>query len=183
MMMSYFVNTYNYLKYNWKYIFRDFKNGINNLIQWFPIIWCDANWDNYYIFKVLQFKIKNTSKYINKHRRYEGYERDVEIINTCVNLIDKIISIYYEVEYQDYYKTKFLFKPILGTTKSLLEDTIVENNLQKYFGKYPNDCRRAKGDIKSKEVSLALTISMQRHERAIKLLFILIERNIQKWWD
>jgi len=176
-------NTYNYLKYNWKYIFRDFRKGINNLIIWFQIIFQDSNWDDYYIFKVLQFKIKNTSKYINKHQRYVGCERDVEIMNTCVNLIDKIISSYYEVEYQDYYKNHFTFNHISGTDQSLLKSNVDENNLQKYFSKYPNDCRRAKGDINSKEISLALTLSIQRHERAIKLLFTLIERNIQKWWD
>lgn len=32
------------------------KNGIWNIIRWFPVIWEDRDWDDYYIFALLYHK-------------------------------------------------------------------------------------------------------------------------------
>jgi hypothetical protein len=40
-------------KYYHKYI----KQGVKNLIYWFPIIWKDRNWDSHYIFEIMKHKL------------------------------------------------------------------------------------------------------------------------------
>ena len=39
--------------------FRNIKYGFYNLFKWSLIIWQDKDWDQYYIYKILQFKLKN----------------------------------------------------------------------------------------------------------------------------
>lgn len=41
---------------------RDFKYGIRNLIDWFPIIWRDRDWDYHYLLVMLSFKLKRISR-------------------------------------------------------------------------------------------------------------------------
>ena len=49
-------------KFDGKYLHRDIAQGIKNLIKWFPIIWKDRNWDDSFIFDILQFKLQNQAK-------------------------------------------------------------------------------------------------------------------------
>ena len=42
-----------------KTIFYSLIYGIKNCIKWFPIVWKDRNWDELYIYMLLQFKLKN----------------------------------------------------------------------------------------------------------------------------
>jgi len=162
-----------------KYIPYNIKRGIKNLIKWFPIVWKDADWDHSYIMYALRFKIKNTADYIEKHNRYVGCERDVEIMRLCVRLFDALEKDIYELEYQDYYETLFSFeKEARGLSKS--SETIIKDDLKTYLAKYPNDYRRIEKDT---EIRDALRLGRNRHMRATKILFTLIERNIYKWWD
>ncbi len=39
--------------------FKDLKQGFINLKRWFPIIWKDRDWDDDYIFVLLEEKLKN----------------------------------------------------------------------------------------------------------------------------
>lgn len=37
--------------------FKDFFNGIRNLVVWFPVIWRDRDWDWQYLSDIMQFKL------------------------------------------------------------------------------------------------------------------------------
>ena len=63
---------YRWFKWEFKYLHRDIAKGIKNLWKWFPVIWKDRDWDNYFIFEALKFKLKNTANYLVKHDRYKG---------------------------------------------------------------------------------------------------------------
>ena len=150
-----------------KYFFYDVKMAIGNLIKWFPIAIKDRDFDHYYIMQVLRFKINNTSKHIAEHQYYVGYERDVEIMDTCVRLIDKIQNEDYAVEYQDYYS---FLRPKQ------------EDNSEEYFNLYPNTYRKVSKRCDNKNLIL-LEMGAERHKKAIRILFRLMENNIEKWWD
>ncbi len=158
---------------------RLFLEGIKSTIKWLPITWNDKDWDHAYIMKALCFKIKNTADYIEKHKRYENWERDVERMRLCIRLFDALEKDIYELEYQDYYESLFDFeKEERGLSKA--SETIVKNDLKTYLKKYPNDYRRIEKDT---EIRDALRLGSNRHLRATKILFTLIERNIYSWWD
>ena len=183
---------YRWFRWDAKHAHRDIAQGFRNLWKWLPIIWKDRDWDDHFIFEVLKFKIKNTAKYIKKNNRYIGCERDVQTMMTCVRLIEKIQNQFYDLEHTDYMDQKFSFEKIEDSDLSKLNIETISENLSDYFSKHPNIHRRAlKSSITREkwyynEVSdqtLAMWMSHYNHNRARKILFSLMERNIEKWWD
>ena len=179
---------YRWFRWDAKHAHRDIAQGFRNLWKWFLLIWKDRDWDDHFIFEALKFKIENTAKYIKKNDRYIGCERDVQIMMTCVRLIEKIQDQFYDLEHTDYMDQKFSFEKIEDSDLSKLNIETISENLSDYFSKHPNIYRRA---LKSEkwhysEVSdqtLAMWMSHYNHNRARKILFSLMERNIEKWWD
>jgi hypothetical protein len=165
---------------------RMFFRKVKNMIRWFPIIWKDEDWDHRYIFEILKFKLKNQAKYIGDKDRHTRAKRDAEIMNLCVRLMDKVQTEYYNVEYLDYEESKFNFIPIEGTTNSKLEIEHISDNLDDYFNKYPLVykevvCQHIHNN--PDKYRIAMYMSRINHDRARKLLFKLIEENIEGWWD
>jgi hypothetical protein len=175
-----------------KYYHKTFKTGVKNLIYWFPIIWKDRNWDSHYIFEIMMHKIKAQSKYIGERDIHTRAQRDAEIMMTCVRLMKRIDDEFYSSEYSDYHKTKHWFEPVPGDERlSSWESRILEENFDEYFAKYPLIYKRVldgegvfgrEGREDDKQI-IAMNIGHINHERARKLLFKLMEQNIERWWD
>jgi hypothetical protein len=163
------------------YRIKQFFRRIYNLYRWFPIIWKDQDWDHYYIFEVLKFKLKNQAKYISKRGNHLSAKRDAEIMMTCVRLIKKIQDEYYSCEYQDYCKIdiKFVDSKSHPDMHEVEIETLSEH-FNDYFKKYPRIYNQVKTEDKHKT---AFTIARINEERAHKLLFKILEQNIRRWWD
>jgi hypothetical protein len=176
-------------KYKGRHAHRNFIAGVKNLFKWFPIIWKDRDWDDHFIFEILKFKLKNQSKYIGRYDRHVSAKRDAEVMMTCVRLIDKIQTEYYAVEYMDYHKTEFHWDDCEDRPEhKQLRIEELEENFDNYFVKYPNIYKRVintkKSIFKKDEKSgIAMNMAHINHERAIKLLFNIMEKNIERWWD
>jgi hypothetical protein len=170
-LISFFQSLINkniYLKWNfeWRFWISDISIGIKNLITWFPIIYKDRNWDSHYIIEILKFKLKNQSKYIRDRDFYVNAKRDAEIMMTCVKLMELIQDDFYSCEYLD-------------------------KNLDNYFIKYPRIYKKVLNgegpfkaqwkDLNEKKNTIAINIGYINHIRARKLLFSLLENNIEKW--
>jgi hypothetical protein len=175
-----------------KYYPKMFKTGVKNIIYWFPIIWKDRNWDSHYIFEIMMHKLKAQSKYIGARDIHTRAQRDAEIMMTCVRLMKQIDNDFYSSEYSDYHKTKHWFEDVPGKEGySSWESRLLEENFNDYFKKYPLIHKRVlagegpinrKGRKKDKQV-IAMNIAHINHDRARKLLFKLMEQNIERWWD
>lgn len=180
-------------EFKYQYLWRDFKTGVKNIIYWLPVIWKDRNWDHRYIYTILQHKLKAQSRYIGDRGIHISAERDAEIMMTCVRLIDKVGDEFYNSEYSDYHKDKHWFTSAGKYGYIKWNSRTLEENFDDYFTKYPLIYKRVmKGegvftldgkdsdDIKQR---IAMNIGHINHERARKLLFKLMEQNIEKWWD
>ena len=177
-----------------KYLHITIKRGIQSDWYWFPIIWKDRNWDSHYIFEIMIHKIKAQSKWIGERDIHTRAKRDAEIMMTCVRLMKLVQDDFYSSEYSDYHKTKHWFEDVPGKEGySSWESRILEENFDDYFKKYPLIHKRVlngegvfqldgenRADINQR---IAMNIGHINHERARKLLFKLMEQNIQKWWD
>jgi len=170
------------------YKIKQFFRRIHNLYRWFPIIWKDQDWDQHYIWEILKFKLQNQAEYISKHDRHTRAQRDAWLMRLCVKLIDKIQTEYYEMEYMDYEKTEFVFTPsnhCEGCQEMNIK--LISDNLDDYFKKYPLIHRRVMKEKvpfnTNNRRGVALNISYLNHNRAKKLLFNILEQNIEKWWD
>ena len=175
-------------QYYHKYV----KYGIKNLIYWFPIIWKDRNWDSHYIFEILSHKIKAQSKYIGSRDIHTRAKRDAEVMMTCVRLMGLVQDDKYSAEYSDYHKTKHWFEDVPGKEGySSWESRLLEENFDDFFRKYPLIYKRVlngegpfgrEGREDDKQI-IAMNIGHINHDRARKLLFKLMEQNIERWWD
>ena len=171
-----------------KYLHRDIIKGIKNLWKWFPLVWKDRNWDSHFIFEVLKFKIKNTSKYIGTHQRFVGWENEVRYMDLCVKLIDRIQEEWYQMEYMEYEDSEIEFVPSSEKGLYEMEETITRNDLKSYIDKYPNSKREVfkqemfKGYLQT-ERGTAISIGVHRHLKARRLLFKILEEKIEGWWD
>ena len=182
-------------KFEGRYYHKDIYNGVKNLIKWFPIIWRDRDWDSYYIFRILEHKLKSQAKYIGDRDIHVSAKRDAEIMLTCVRLMERVRDEYYQSEYQDYHQTKYWFEGIEDKPGySTWESELQSENFDDYFKKYPliykhvlnGDGVFSIEDRDSEEETkqvIAMNIGHINHNRSLKLLFKIMEENIEAWWD
>ena len=160
-----------------KNIPRSIKYGIQNLIKWFPIIWKDRDWDHWYLYKTLQFKLIQMEKLQREHGVAVSSEKIAGQIQTCVNLLDRLI----EDEYHE----------------------MVFKNHDKKWGKSHfnwTDCKDKEGysklhitrdnvkTDKDKEQERKEFIRYCKNEEELKkqdldYLFKTMNKYIQGWWD
>ena len=178
-------------EHNGKYLHLNFKRGIENLWYWLPVIWKDRNWDSSFIFDILSHKLKAQAKYIGDREMHVSAERDAEVMMACVRLIEKVQEEWYSMEYMDYHKTKHWFEPISDKPGySTWGSKQIEENFDDYFAKYPLIYKRVlngEGWLKIEDENdkdrIASNIAHINHDRARKLLFKIMEQNIERWWD
>jgi len=178
-------------EHNGRYLGNEFIRGIENLWYWLPVIWKDRNWDHQFIFDILSHKLKAQSAYIGGRGLHVSAERDAEIMMTCVRLIEKVKDEYYGMEYMDYHKTKHWFEPADKEGYSTWESKQIGENFDDYFAKYPLIYKRVlngEGIFKLEGTDddkqrIAMNIAHINHDRARKLLFKIMEQEIERWWD
>jgi hypothetical protein len=177
-----------WFRYDAKYLHKEIYQGIRNLIYWFPIIWRDRDWDYRYIYDVLGAKIEKQAKYTAKYGNHLSAKRDAEVMMTCTRLMKKVVQEYYSSEVGDYHKTEWEFIPIEGSNSSTLKFNEMSNNFEDYFAKYPSACKKVmalegttEGERDKK--SIAFKISTYNQSKAHKLLFKILENNMERWWD
>jgi len=174
-----------------RYLGKEFIRGIKSIRYWLPIIWKDRSWDYSYIFTILSHKLKAQSTYIRGRGIHVSAERDAEVMMTCVRLIEKIQDGWYSMEYMDYHKAKHWFEPVEDKEGySTWESKELEENFDDYFAKYPLIYKRVingEGVFKLEGTDdkqrIAMNIAHINHDRARKLLFKIMEQNIEGWWD
>lgn len=175
---------YRWWKWDARHFHRGIAKGFRNLWKWFPIVWRDRDWDDHFIFEALKFKLKNTADYFEEKQRFVGRENEVKYIRICEKLIKRIQDDYYRMEYCDdkYYVTKIRME------KGSIEFDIIKDNLDEYINKYPLTKKKVLSLDKYETYiptknGLALAIGMERHLKARKLLFKILEERIEAWWD
>jgi len=181
-------------RHDGRYYHKYLKHGVKNLWYWFPIIWKDRNWDHHFIFKVLKHKLKAQANYIVKSNRHTRAQLDARNMTTCINLINKLQDDFYEMEYMNYVKDKSWFIPSKEKPQYFTwENEIIYENLDQYFAKYPLIYARVmKGEgpfswegQKTQELKrrIAMNMGHLNQQRAHKLLFKILQTQIQGWWN
>ena len=180
-------------KHDGKYLHKEIKWGIQNLIYWLPIIWKDRHWDSHYVFEVLKHKLKAQAKHIGDNDRHTRAQQDAKRMRLCVKLIGKVQDDFYQMEYMDYHKDRVWFTPCNdGTGNSLYNSEEVWEKYDDYFRKYPLVYKQVmKGagpftldgrDESDMKRIIAMNISHLNQQRAQDLLFKIINENINHWW-
>jgi phosphoribosyl-ATP pyrophosphohydrolase len=177
-----------------RYYHKYFKQGVKNLWYWFPVIWKDRNWDGHYIFDMLQHKLTAQANYIGRRDFHTRAQLDAKRMRLCVKLIKKVQEEDYTMEYMDYHKDRVWFTDCEDRPgSSLYNSEEVWEKYDEYFAKYPLVYKRVlKGEgvftLNGRDESdmkrvIAMNIAHLNHDRARKLLFKIMEENIESWWD
>jgi hypothetical protein len=193
------ITTMNRIKLWWKFdgsqYGKRFKQGVKNLWQWFPVIWKDRDWDSYYIYEILRFKLEKQAFYIKTNDRHIGAALDAKRMLLCARLIEIQKESMYESEHLDYYKVHYDF---VKTTQSdgldyyTAEPIVLQDNLDDYFARYPRQYERVKSGkinrfrVPSEEkdrYEIAMEIALDNQDRSRKLLFKILEQHLEEWWD
>ena len=180
-------------KFDGRYYHKEFYRGVKNLIRWFPTIWKDRDYDDYFIFELLRVKLEHQSKYIGDRNIHTRAKTDAEKMRLVSKLIQLQQDEFYGMEYMDYHDTKYDFVPTDETKKWFtVEDTMISENFDEYFKKYPRQYKRVlSGEINryDKEVDetdkhrIAMEIAHENQDRCHKLIFKIMESKILGWWD
>ena len=81
------------------YNFKQFIQNINNLIYWFPVIWKDRQWDDYYFLEVMRKKLIIMEKFYRSPKAlHEDAKGDADNILTAIRTLDRMISESYLTE-------------------------------------------------------------------------------------
>lgn len=68
---------------------RDIKTGVKNLIKWFPIIWNDRDYDQFYFYKILEFKMRNMRDDFNSTQLVDMKEEAAQL-SKCVDALNRL---------------------------------------------------------------------------------------------
>ena len=175
-----------------KYYHRDFINGVKNLIKWFPTVWKDRDWDDHFIFEILAKKLEHQSNYIEKRDWHKRAQRDAETMRLVVKLIRLVQDETYGMEYMDYEEKEFHFDAIPNSTRYEMRTELHSERYQEFFDKYPRQYKllmAGKIDTWGNDIyemddsTKARLIAHHNHDRCRKLLFKIMEQNIEGWWD
>jgi len=191
---NFFRRIWLWWEHDGKYYHKYFIQGVKNIIYWFPVIWKDRDWDGHYIFEILQHKLVAQANYIGKRDFHTRAQLDAKRMRLCVKLIKKVQEEDYTMEYMDYAKDRHWFTDCEDRPgSSLWNSEEVWEKYDEYFKKYPLVYKRVlkgegvftlngRNDSDMKRV-IAQNIAHLNHDRARKLLFKIMEENIEGWWD
>ena len=191
---NFFRRIYLWWNHDGRYYHKYFKQGVKNIWYWFPVIWKDRDWDGHYIFEILKHKLKSQAKYIGKRDFHTRAQLDAKRMRLCIKLMSKVQEEDYTMEYMDYAKDRVWFTDCEDRPgSSLYNSEEVWEKYDEYFKKYPLVYKRVmKGEgvftLDGRDESdmkriIAMNIAHLNHDRARKLLFKIMEENIEGWWD
>ena len=170
-------------KFEGRYYHKDFIYGIKNLWKWFPVIWKDRDWDQHFIYEVLIHKLEKQATCFSQSEYSTRSKREAEKMFLCARLARIQQEELYVDEFYESYEMKHEFIPTDETKKwYTMESEIISENFIDYFTKYPRQYRLVDKTDKDKE-DIAREIAYKNQERSRKLLFKIMEQNIERWWD
>lgn len=184
---QWYWKVYRWFKWDIGNFHREVIHGVKNLWKWFPVIWKDRDWDDHYIFEVLKFKLKNTANLIESKKRFLGWEEEVRYMRICQRLIEKIQNSDYQHEYLNYYETDINLVPNEMGSYDMVK-TVKRDDTELYILKHPNTKKIVLNNVRYKSYivknsGIALAIGIEKHIKARKLLFKILEEKIEHWWD
>lgn len=171
---------------HWK--LKYFIDGVSNIIRWIPTLYHDRDWDEYFILRMLQKKIEHQRAYLVKSNRHTRVDEDNFWMTVALNLIERELEEYYNLEHYDYMDVDIKFVPCLDhKDRYEMKSTTLHSNLEEYFRKYKAAVRRVLKASSSVEFGdsekLAHYVSRYNQERNRRLLFTILEKYSNRWWD
>jgi hypothetical protein len=144
--------------------FRILSIGIKNIIAYSKVIYNDRDFDDFYLFILLKFKIDRMIEHCSKYSYMERKDSDIIRMKRASNLLGAIVDTKYEDEFFNY----------------------LDQNRNIDYSKYVEDNKlRAKRlGISAKEYTMEhwVIISNDKMKQCRRLAFETISNHSQNWW-
>ena len=151
---------------------RNIWYGIQNIIAGFPIIWKDRDWDSWYIYKILGFKLRRMEKLFRKYGHAMESEAIADQIKEVSDALGRLIEDDYCSEMHN------------AICERWGELEFVDSDKKGY-----STIKAAKVNTEEDEIEYTADIRacMKAEEEAINndlsLVFDTMRDNIRSWWD
>jgi len=154
---------------------------IKNVIDWIPVVWNQFDFDYSYSLQVFKHQLLKQAKHFEKPDSWG--ERDyikAQKIRMICRLMDKVYAEDYACEYQDRLKEKYGDDVIDWVFSEIPE----EPGMNRMNWKYEVDAKfESQRDQIKEDSDKWFHESHDKQKRAHKLLWKLVEHNIQRWWN
>lgn len=155
-----------------KTIFYSLIYGIKNCIKWFPIVWKDRNWDELYIYMLLQFKLKNMEMNFQKYGMSDDNDEIMQQLKKSSELCDRLINYDYDED---------ALHPFYQKYPNFEIDMTTELKPDGLYSAHFNTEDLPDADQKLYYHCLDVAESMRKQDR--EALFALMNDKIDGWWN
>ena len=165
---------------------------IKNLIKWFPIIWKQYDFDYFYAIEVFKFQLNKTATFLESNNSVGANANyNAKRIRTITKLIDKVYNEDYACEYQEIFKKKYGENSLSSIGRNSLiymfeNLDYIQNNKRVILLESVSKQKKiyeALLSIRKYEYDKLFKESQEKQNKSHKILWKLIENNIQKFWD
>jgi len=146
---------------------------IKNIIKWLPTIWNQYDFDYGYSINVFRFQLEKQADFLESDKACTmSANYNAKRIRTTIKLMKKVYDEDYAIEYQD--KLKVLYGEEL--MEYAFEDSFLKQNYE--LTESPERIKEIH-DMSSK----LFIESDLKQKKSHRILWLMVERNIQGWWD
>ena len=153
---------------------------IKNVIKWLPKIWNQYDFDYIYSIEVFKFQLQKQAEFLESDKAMTlCAKNNASRIRMIIRLMDKVYDEDYALEYQS------KFEKLYGKNSLDMNFNPIKNKDGYSTMKYTYELNEDEDEVKEiDQVHRNLFLSsVKKQKRAHKLLWDLIEHNIQGWWD
>lgn len=150
--------------------FYRFKEGIQNLIKWFPIIWKDRQWDYHYLYIILHKKIELMEEFFESENVMAVNTKDTsEEMKLVKEALERLMN-------DDYLSKELIEYDVRYKDMDLYKSEKVEG--EDYYRLVWTD-----NEEQMKEFHDAGECADKKEIEDINFVFSSLNKYIQKWWD
>lgn len=162
-----------------RYYTNRFFKRLKRITKYLPVIWSSYDFDYRYATELFMMKLEDIADYMESDRAWSvGSKHNASRIRMVLRLMDKV----YNEEYATYYQTQL--RDLYGPT--VLDVHFTEITTGKGKGgsliTWEYETWDNAEEVQVVQQNLSNTCYLKQ-KRAHKLLWELIEHNIQHWWD
>jgi hypothetical protein len=150
---------------------------VKRTIEFIPIIWKGFDFDYRYAVDLFQYQLTRTAKFLESDRAISvGSKERARRLRTITELMDRVYDSYYELEHFDQMEERW------GTSEMKWEP--YTSNTSRFVGLVWSKATTEQEQIEAnRQYDILRDKAMAKHLRAKKLLWKLVEHNLEYFWD
>ena len=156
--------------------YRNVKYGLINIIQWMPIVWNDRDWDQWYLLKLLEFKLLKMEKLFRRYGNHTGSDKQAKQLKKCAEIFKRLYEENYSEEAFKKHDEKW----------GEIEVEFIDTDNPEFHEIVMNRENMITDEDKVKqrhESNICMQNSYKAQGNDLKEVFAMMRDNILGWWD